>query len=229
MRRMRIADAGMTLIEVMIAVGMSLGIIALVYGSSRSVTRTKALIEADSERLREAQLALDRFGRDVRSAHLSAHRRAMQPKTDTAFVGVDDEPADSVSMATFTNIHRRYDANDSDQAEVTYLAVEDPDDPSVLHLARRCSSRIDDKPLEGGAVEVLVRDIVDFDVQYYEPQRDEWMKEWDTSQPTAQPGRLPPQIRVRLALLDRHGGEIALATQIPLEVTQVILLPGGFQ
>lgn len=225
---MRTAKPGMTLLEVMFAVAISVGIITLVYASSRGVGEAKVLIEGDAERLREAQMALDRFGRDIRAAHLSGHRRAMQPKTETAFVGEDDSPVDGVSMVTFTGMHRRYDANDSDQVEVTYSGVEDRDDPAVLHLARRVAP-LDDRPLEGGAVEVLVRDIVEFDVQYYLPERDEWIKDWDSTQPTAQPGRVPPDVRVKLTLLDRRGNEITLATQIPLEMRQPILTPGGFQ
>lgn len=226
---MRTGGTGMTLLEVMVAIGISVGMVGLMYVSARDVRRMKTMIEADAERLREAQMAMDRFGRDIRSAHLSGHRRPQLPKTDTAFVGEDDDPADRVSMITFSQVHRVFDGNDSDQAEVTYLAVEDPDDPEILHLARRISRIVDDHPLEGGAFEILVRDIREFDVLYYEAERDEWMEEWDTTQPTAQPNRLPPQVRVRLTLEDRHGGEITLATQIPLEVTQIVLIPGGFQ
>lgn len=227
--RNRKVEIGMTLLEVMIAVSIAAGIVALVYASSRDVNRVKALVEEDAERLREAQMALDRFARDVRSAHLSAHRRPMQPKTDTAFVGEDDPPIDRLSMSTFTNTHRRWEANDSDQAEVTYLGVEDPDHYGVFHLARRFSSRIDEKPLEGGVLEVLVHDVVEFDVEYYETAREEWIKDWDSTQPTAQPGRLPVQVRVRLTVLDRNNRETTLATQIPLEMRDPILMPGGFQ
>lgn len=226
---MRAPAAGMTLIEVMIAVSIGVGLVTLVYTSARDVRRTKATIEADADRLREAQMALDRFARDLRSAHLSGHRRPLQPKVDTAFVGEDDDPVDRVSMVSFSNQHRRFDGNDTDQSEVTYFGAEDPDDPEILNLARRRSEFVDDKPLEGGAVEILVRDVVEFEVTYYDNSRDEWEDGWDTTQPTAQPNRLPPQVRVRLTLLDRHGGEMRLATQIPLEMTAPILIPGGFQ
>jgi type II secretion system protein J len=219
----------MTLMEVMVALGISAGLVTMVYVSARDVTRNKDRLETDAERLREAQMALDRFGRDLRSAYLSGHKRPLQPIVDTSFVGEDDDPVDKVSVTTFTHLHRRFDANDSDQSEIAYLAVEDPDDPRVVHLGRRESARVDEKPLEGGGVQLLVRDVVSFDVRYYDAERDEWVKEWDTTQPTAQPNRLPPQVRVVLVIADRFGGELTFATQFPLELTQPILLPGGFQ
>ena len=220
---------GMTLIEVMLALSMAMGIITFVYVSARDVTRTKARIEGDAERLREAQMALDRLSRDLRSAYVSGHKKPLQPVVDTAFVGEQDDPVDRVSMTTFTHVHRRYGAKDTDQAEVTWFGLEDPDHPDRVNLARRESPLLDEKPLEGGTVQVLVEDVVDFDVQYYEAERDEWEKEWDTTQATAQPNRLPPQVRIVLTLLDRFGGEITLATQVSLPMIQPILLPGGFQ
>jgi general secretion pathway protein J len=225
----RAASPGMTLLEVMLALSIATGIATFIYASARDVTRTKARLEADAERLREAQSALDRLGRDLRSAYLSGHKKPLQPIVDTAFVGEDEDPVDRVSMTTFTHLHRQFDASDTDQAEVTWLGVEDPDEPRVLDLARRESGYLDEKPLEGGEVQVLVHDVVRFDVEYYETERDEWVKGWDTTQATAQPNRLPRQVRIVLTLLDRFGGEINLATQIPLEMQQPILLPGGFQ
>jgi type II secretion system protein J len=225
----RAASRGMTLVEVLMAVGIASGVITLVYISARDVTRTKARLEEDGDRLREAQMAIDRFTRDLRSSFLSAHKKPLQPIVDTAFAGEDDDPVDTVSMTTFTHVHRQWNANDSDQAEVTWLAIEDEQHPGMLHLGRRESALLDEKPLEGGSIQLVVHDIVGFDVQYYETERDEWVKTWDTTQATAQPNRLPSQVRVVLTLLDRHGGEMTLATQVPLEMLQPILLPGGFQ
>lgn len=226
---MRRAAAGMTILEVMLALGIASGVITFVYVSARDVTRTKNRLEQDAERLREAQMALDRLARDLRSAWLSGHKKPLQPVVDSAFVGENDDPIDRVSLNTFTHVHRRWDANDSDQAEVSWFGVEDPEDPQVMHLARRESARLDEKPTEGGAVQIVVHDVASLELEYYEVERDEWVKEWDTTQPTAQPNRLPRFVRVVLTLLDRFGGEIVLATQVQLEMVQPILLPGGFQ
>ncbi|MBI5502001.1 MAG: prepilin-type N-terminal cleavage/methylation domain-containing protein [Deltaproteobacteria bacterium] len=223
------ASPGMTLIEVMLALSIAAGIATFIYVSARDVTKTKARIEGDAERVREAQAALDMFGRDLRSAWLSGHKKPLQPIVDSVFVGEDDDPIDRVTLTTFTHLHRLYDANDSDQADVSWFGVDDPDDGRVMHLARRESASPDDTPLEGGETRILVHDVVLFELQYYDVERDEWEDEWDTTQATAQPQRLPLQVRVLLTLVDRFGGEINLATQFPLEMQQPILLPGGFQ
>jgi len=219
----------MTLLEVMLALSIATGVTTFIYISSRDVTRTKERIEGDAERLREAQTAMDRLGRDLRSAFLSGHKKPLQPIVDTSFVGEEDDPVDSVSMTTFTHLHRQYDANDTDQAEVSWFGLEDPDRPRTVDLVRRESGYLDEKPLEGGEVQVVVHDVVRFEVEYYEAEKDEWVKEWDTTQATGQPSRLPKYVRILLTMLDRFGGELSLATQIPLEMQRPLLLPGGFQ
>ena len=219
----------MTLIEVMLALSIAAGVATFIYVSARDVTRTKARIESDAERVREAQAALDMFGRDLRCAFLSGHKKPLQPIVDSVFVGEDNDPIDRVTVTTFTHVHRQYDANDSDQAEVSWFGVDDPRDRRKMNLARRESASPDEEPLEGGEVRILVHDVVQFQLDYYDVERDEWDEEWDTTQATAQPQRLPLQVRVVLTLLDRFGGEINLATQFPLEMQQPILLPGGFQ
>ncbi len=219
----------MTLLEVMLALSISSGVITFVYVSARDVTRTKDRLEQDSERLREAQMALDRLSRDLRSAWLSGHKKPLQPVVDSAFVGEDSDPIDSISLNTFSHVHRRWDANDSDQAEVSWFGVEDPEDPRRMHLARREAARLDEKPTEGGLLQVVVHDVAGLELEYYEAERDEWLEDWDTTQPTAQPNRLPRFVRVVLTLVDRFGGEVVLGTQVQLELLQPILLPGGFQ
>lgn len=225
----RPARAGMTLIEVMLALSIASGVVTFIYLAARDVTKTKTRLEADAERLREAQMALERLGRDLRSAHLSAHKLPLQPRVDNAFVDENDQPEDQITMTTFTHRHRVFGAKDSDRCEVTWLLVEDPDDRSVTHLARRESPQVDDDVLEGGRIVVLVHDVVSFEIRYYDVDREEWADEWDTSQATAQPNRMPPQVQVGITLLDRYGGEIVMGTQIATEMRTPILLPGGFQ
>ena len=172
----------MTLIEVMLALSIAAGVATFIYVSARDVTRTKARIESDAERVREAQAALDMFGRDLRCAFLSGHKKPLQPIVDSVFVGEDNDPIDRVTVTTFTHVHRQYDANDSDQAEVSWFGVDDPRDRRKMNLARRESASPDEEPLEGGEVRILVHDVVQFQLDYYDVERDEWDEEWDTTQ-----------------------------------------------
>jgi general secretion pathway protein J len=82
---------------------------------------------------------------------------------------------------------------------------------------RRESKYIDLEPTKGGIVNVLADDVESCELSYLDPLTGEWVDTWDTTQPAAQLGRLPLQVRITLVL---KGGvaenSIKLSTKAPI-------------
>ena len=45
-------------------------------------------------------------------------------------------------------------------------------------------------------MEVLLEDVLEFDVEYLDPVTNEWVKSWDTTSGTGQANRLPAQVKL---------------------------------
>lgn len=206
-RRRRSRTAGFTLIELLVAIAILAMISVLIYSAFSGLQRSKAGIKRLGDRYREGRLALDRIGRELQSAYLSAHR-PINPSLaiqKTAFVGKAGTPADRVDFNSFSNRRLDRDAHESDQCELSYFGSDNPQEPGVVDLVRRFSPKPDLEPTKGGRVDVLATDIDLFDLKFLDPLTGEWVESWDTTQgATGQPDRLPLQVRVILVL---NGGQ----------------------
>jgi general secretion pathway protein J len=113
--------------------------------------------------------------------------------------------------------------HESDQAEVSYFAARN--DQGGFDLARREDKYIDDTPERGGIVQVLAENIESVELKYLDPMSNEWTSTWDSSQPAAQPDRLPAQVWIRLVLLGGPGGQ---AVEMQTKTTLPMQLPLSF-
>ena len=73
----------------------------------------------------------------------------------------------------------------------------------------------------------MATDIDLFKIEYLDPLTSEWVDTWDTTQATAQPDRLPLQVKVLLVLnggrrtgVDQGRETIRLVTKIVLPISQ---------
>ena len=118
----------------------------------------------------------------------------------TIFVGTDRGERDRIDFTSFSHTRLQRDAKESDQNELSYFVARHPDDSRRMVLARREQARIDEDPEEGGRVQILLEDIRAFQLEYLDPQDWEWDRTWDTSQVSAQPNRLPAQVRISITV-----------------------------
>lgn len=208
----RTARRGFTLIEVLVAVGIMTMISTLIFTSFSSLKRSKDGVRRVSERYREGRMAMARITRELESAYLSKHLPLDENMivSRTAFVGEPGSPGDRVDFAAF--VHRRLDrdSHESDQAEIGYLVMENPEDRGVFDLVRRESPHIDTEPQLGGRAQVLATDVDLFDVEYLDPLTGRWEERWNSTELVGQLDRLPFQIRVLLVL---NGGSRANSDQ----------------
>ena len=85
------AQAGITLIEAMIALTI-MGIVAtMVWTAFSQTSRSKARVEEDLDRMHVIQMALERMARELSMAYVSTHRPASPAllTVHTAFIGHD--------------------------------------------------------------------------------------------------------------------------------------------
>ena len=195
---------GFTLLEVILAVTVLALIGTMVYGGFSQTALNKARIEKDVDHSRVVHMALQRMTRELTMAFVSTH---VNPSLDlrvqnTAFIGKDNGRDDRIDFTSFSHRRLYRDAPESDQNEISYFVTEHPDDPDINVLARREQNRIDDDPRRGGKSQILVENIEEFNLEYFDPLLSEWVDTWDTVNTLAQPNRLPSQVRITLSVQD---------------------------
>ncbi|CAN5264954.1 N/A [soil metagenome] len=223
-RRLRGAR-GLTLVEVLVALAILSMIAVLLYASFDAMSKAKKNEGLRGDRAREGRSAVQRIARELTSAFLSAHQPqtlSLQTRT-TAFIAQSGGRFDRVDFASFA--HRRVDAEakESDQAEIGYFVVADPDKSDKMDLVRREQTPIDLDPKRGGTVNLLAENVESFDMRFLDPTTGQWIETWDSSIQTSQLGRIPLEVQITLVLKDTPAGvdktyttKIALPIQRPL-------------
>jgi len=192
---------GMTLIEVMVAMTIFAAVGALVYGGFAQTSRAKSQLDEQLNRYHELSAALERMVRELSMAYVSVHYNPLSSlqAMRTAFVGKDSGFGDRVDFTSVSHTRIYRDAKESDQNEISYFLTDDPNGDGRV-LARRMQPRIDDKPQEGGRVEIMLENVLEFELAYLDPVNFEWQTSWDTMTGTGQVNRLPSQVRIKLTV-----------------------------
>jgi general secretion pathway protein J len=204
---------GFTLLEIILAVTVLSLVGTMIYGGFSQTALNKARVEEDVDRSRIIHMTLERMARELSMAFVSTH---VNPSLDlrvaqTAFIGRDNGKDDRIDFTSFSHRRLYRNAHESDQNEISYFVTEHPDDPNVTVLARREQNRIDDDPRRGGKSQILIEEVEEFNLEYFDPMLSDWVQTWNTQDVLAQPNRLPTQVRIRLTVKDpRHRG----ATQV---------------
>lgn len=213
---------GFTIIEIMIA-SMIVGIVsAMVWSGFSQTSKTTTSVQKDQAKYHELRVALNLIIKDLSSAYLSKNINQLNITRKIIFKGEDTPPIDRLHFVSFNHIRRIKDSHEGDMAEISYFELPDKEEPDIVNLMRRFSPYIDDDPEKGGKAIQIVRDIKEFDVTYYDETTKEWVQTWNTEEATAQPDRLPRQIRIVLVSYDQKGNEITLTTQFPIFLNQPI-------
>jgi general secretion pathway protein J len=215
-RGRRGSAAGLTLIEVLVAVAVLSMLSMTIWAATSQTARTRDIVEANHDRMHQVRIAFDMLARDLASAFLSMHRSPLEATHDTVFIARDHGDEDRLDFASFTHQRRYLDVNETDQCEVGYFVAPDPAISKRYNLVRREAPLLDLDPLAGGQYLILVEDVVAFDLQYFDMAMNEWQDEWDTTEMTDEAGFLPHQVRVRLVIHDRNGEEQVYGTQLPI-------------
>lgn len=226
MRREMGAQAGMTLIEVMVVMAILAIIGTLVYGGFVQTAQNKQRIESDLDRYHELHQGLDRMARELSMAYVSVQENpnAALRTMDTAFVGSEGAGGSRIDFTSFSHVRLRRDAHESDQNELSYFVTRHPEEPGRKVLARREQRRVDDDPRKGGRIFILVDDVEELRLSYLDPLTHEWVDTWDTTQAAMQPNRLPSQVKILLTVPDFMGKkrEVTVGTRAYLPLRYAV-------
>lgn len=225
-RRVRRRRArGMTLLEILVSLGVMAMISLLIYGAFDSLSRGRRGESLRSDRARQGRDAVERMARELQSAFLSMHTPTNQALVTrlTAFYGQNSSQYDRVDFASFAHRRIMKDAKESDQAEIGYFVVKDPEVEDKMDLVRREQAPIDLDYKRGGVVNVLAEDVERFDLRYLDPLTGQWVESWDSTQAMGQFNRLPLEIRIELELKPvkntppfRYVTKVMMPMQLPL-------------
>jgi len=215
LRPERRKQRGMTLLEIIVSLAILSMISLLIYGAFDSMSRGKKGEALRVERAHQGRAAVLRIARELQSAYLSLHTPtvpALQTRL-TAFIASSSTNYDRVDFASFA--HRRTEASshESDQAEIGYFVVRDPDHDGKMDLVRREQVPMDMDPKRGGVVNVVAENVESFSLRFLDPMSGLWVETWDTQQAaTGQYNRLPLEIEIKLTLAEVPGAAAATYT-----------------
>jgi general secretion pathway protein J len=223
--RIMLRGKGFTLLEVMVSVAILGVIMTLIWSSTSQSLRAKDRFEKRDLVFHQGRVALRKIGEDLSMAFLAPREvRRAEGATEikTFFIGEDRASQDSISFTSFSHLRLFRGAKESDQCKVAYEVVPSPEDPGRFNIVRREDPWIDDTVEVKGRAFTLAWDIQEFDLEYYDDRRDEWIKSWDTEQVDWR-NRLPMAVRIRIAFVDpeEEGEVIPLSTAVMIPLSKV--------
>lgn len=207
-------QAGMTLIEVLIAMAMVSFMLVMAWSTTSSVSEAQKYFQDVQERNHEIRVALNRMARDISSAYISGNEDTNFDNRRTLFLGKEDTPVDELRFSSLGHVSLWANANESEQALISYHAVRDRDDGSRTNLVRRESRRLSNEPWESEPAEadLLLRNVERVAFEYFDPRDNEWQDGWNTTATDAEGDRLPERVRITVTV--RLGErEVTYSTQ----------------
>ncbi len=203
-----------TLIEVMVAITITMILVSSVYFSFSTLMTGRSRIQEHTERQRRIFFAVDMIKKDLVNAYLTANTGTPEITHETVFKAEEDEPVTHVTFASFNHQPLGGPKKQCDQTEIEYWG-EERDDKNVL--LRRESFWVDDDSKKGGNVYPLLTGFESLSITFWDRKSEEWKPEWDSAAPESG-GMLPEKIRITLKV-KRKGDD-----REPLTVDTVVTI-----
>lgn len=206
---------GFTLMEVMVAIGITAFLGAMAAISFTTTFATREGVMTSSDRYREIRAAFGRMEREIGSAFVSdrydAERYRDQNDRPTNFIG----ESDSLLFASFAHQRMYQDAKESDQMVVEYRVdtAKDPKAKGRQDLIRRENVVVQDRMDRGGTEDTLFENVKKLEFDYWDSERKDWDDEWDTRR-QEQKAILPTRVRITITTVDENKKEVRYTTQV---------------
>ena len=224
MRARRSPQAGLTLLEVMLAIAILAVMMTLAWKTIANTSETKKVFEAYEERNHELRMALSRVVRDFEHAYLSSNedRNAAHPRT--MFMAKSSMRLPEIRFSTLDHSVLWSDANESEQTVISYVPHDNPDHPGAVDWVRREQRRMSNEPPESEPADfdVLVHDITAVKLQFWNWKNNDWQDTWDTTQADGQKGWLPSRVRITVTVKGPDDKEVKLSSQARIWMQEVL-------
>jgi general secretion pathway protein J len=214
------------LIEIMAAMAILAIVASLLYSAFVMTARNKKRIETELDRYHEIYSAIERIAQELSMAYTSAHRNPNEVLRSiiTGFVAKESGSNSRVDFTSFSHRRLYRNAHESDQNELSYFVTNDPKEPGRRVLARREQRRVDDDFTKGGQSQILIEDVLKFELSFFDPLTMEWANNWDTTQVAMQPNRLPMQAKILITVppVSGRGPDQTFGTRTNLPITYAL-------
>lgn len=200
--------------EVMIASAIMVIMMGLAWKTISNTSNNKKTFEKYEERNHEIRMALGRVVSDFEHAYLSKNEDGLQSHPRTMLVAKSGRFPE-IRFSTMGHRVLWSDANESEQTVIQYLSRTSPDKPGAQDWIRREQRRESNEPPDDlpSDYDVLLTDVKDVKLEYWNWKNLEWQDTWDTTQSDGQKGMLPSRVRITVTTLDPGGNDYKVSTQ----------------
>lgn len=211
----RRAQAGLTLIEVMIASAVLVVMMSLAWRTIANTADSRKRFEQYEQRNHELRMAMMRIVADFEHAYLSKNEDTSASHPRTMFIAKSGGKLPEIRFSTLGHRVLWADANESEQTVISYVSRNDPERPGVIDWVRREQRRPSNEPWEDLPAEydVIIRDITEVELDYWNWKNAEWQDSWDTTQSDGQKGMLPSRVRITITIKSPAGDEYKVTSQ----------------
>jgi prepilin-type N-terminal cleavage/methylation domain-containing protein len=221
----RNAQAGLTLVEVMIASAILVIMMALAWRTITNTSLKRKTFEAYENRNHELRMALGRVVADFEAAYLSRNEDLNASHPRTMFVGKSGSKVPEIRFSTLGHRVLFGDSNECDQTVIEYLGHgarggKPGQIDWIRREQRRPSNQIPEE--EASDFDVLVHDIENVKLEYWNWKNFEWQDTWDTTQSDGQRGWLPSRVRITVTVKGPDGHDVKLTTQARIYMQETL-------
>lgn len=222
----RNAQAGMTLLEIMIATAILIVMMVLVWNTISTTQRARDTFVGFEERNHELRMALSKISSDFEAAYLSRNEDQNATNPRTMMIARASSKVPEIRFSTLGHRVLWADANESEQTVISYLIHTDPDPARkgaqdwIRREQRRPSNQLPaDEPAE---YDILVHDIQSAKIEFWNWKNLEWQDTWDTTQADGQKGWLPSRVRISITIKDQDDKDYKVTTQARIVMQEAL-------
>jgi prepilin-type N-terminal cleavage/methylation domain-containing protein len=213
--RKRNRQAGLTLMEVMIASAVMVVMMALAWKTISNTSDARRTFEHFELRNHELRMAMNRVVADFEAAYLSKNEDQTQSHPRTMFIAKTGNKIPDIRFSTLGHRVLWADANESEQTVIQYLQRTDPENSQATDWVRREQRREsnlvpEEEPSE---YDVLVHDVQSVKLEYWNWRNISWQDTWDTTQSDGQKNNLPQRVRITIMTKDAGGHDHQLTSE----------------
>jgi len=208
-------QAGMTLIEIMIAIAIMSVMMVMAWTTTSSTQRASTEFGGIQLRNHEIRVALDRVVADLETAYLSQNEDMNATERRTLFVARGGGTVPELRFTSLSHMPLWADAHESEQTLISYSSQTEKEDGTKTDWLRRESRRLSNKPWkqEPADVDVLIHDVEKVEFMYWNWQNQEWQDHWDTTQSDGERMRLPARVKIIVTFKNPRGEDVKITTE----------------